>query len=66
MSNRELLKIRKRLGLTQKQLAEKIGVRSNTIARWERGEVKISEPVSKLIHMIAQAETERQASLARR
>ena len=29
---------RKRLGLTQKELAEKIETTENTIARWERGE----------------------------
>ena len=29
---------RERLGLTQKQLAEKIDTTENTVARWERGE----------------------------
>ena len=32
---------RKNIGLTQKELAEKVGVSTNTVARWERSE---SEP----------------------
>ena len=32
---------RKNIGLTQKELAEKVGVSMNTVARWERNE---SEP----------------------
>jgi DNA-binding transcriptional regulator YiaG len=53
MEGKELLEIRKSLGLTQVQIAERIGVTSNTVARWERGEVRISEPVSKLILLLA-------------
>jgi transcriptional regulator with XRE-family HTH domain len=36
----ELMQRRKDLGLTQKQLGEKLGVDRNTIARWENGKVK--------------------------
>ena len=32
---------RKNIGLTQKELAEQVGVSTNTVARWERSE---SEP----------------------
>lgn len=32
---------RQNIGLTQKKLAEKVGVSANTVARWERSE---SEP----------------------
>ena len=39
--NRERLRqIRRELDLTQRQLAEALGVRSNTIARWERGDLE--------------------------
>ena len=31
---------REKLGLTQAQLAEQLDVRTNTIARWERGDLK--------------------------
>ena len=34
----EIKRLRKRLGLTQTQLAEEVGVPTNTLARWEQGE----------------------------
>jgi DNA-binding transcriptional regulator YiaG len=37
-------------------MAERIGVKSNTVARWERGELSISEPVAKLIRLIERIE----------
>ena len=39
MSDFNIRQLRKNMGLTQKQLAEKIGVSSNTIINWEKGEV---------------------------
>ena len=36
---------RRALGLSQRALAEAIGVSGNTIARWERGELTIGSPV---------------------
>jgi DNA-binding transcriptional regulator YiaG len=53
MDGNELLQIRRSLGLTQEQMADLIGVRANTIARWERDELRISEPVSRLIRLLA-------------
>lgn len=41
MKPTELRKIRERLKMTQQQLASSLGVTSNTVARWERGERKI-------------------------
>ena len=35
-----LRQIRRELRLTQKALAEALGVRSNTVARWERGDLE--------------------------
>jgi len=49
----ELRRVRKRLGLTQVQLAKELGVHWNSVARWERGEVGISEPVAKLLRILA-------------
>jgi transcriptional regulator with XRE-family HTH domain len=49
----QLRAIRQELGLTQAELAETIGVRPNTVARWERGEIGISEPTTRLVEKIA-------------
>ena len=49
----QLRAIRQALALTQAALAEVIGVRPNTVARWERGEIGISEPTARLVEKIA-------------
>jgi DNA-binding transcriptional regulator YiaG len=54
MTGRELRSIRQKLALTQAALAEAIGVTSNTIARWERGEMAISEPAARLLEKLAE------------
>ena len=53
MTGSELRRIRKRLGLTQVQMAERLGLTGNTVARQERGEVRITEPVGRLIRYVA-------------
>ncbi len=53
MTGSELRAIRKRLGLTQQALAGQIGVASNSVARWERDEMKITEPVARLVLMLS-------------
>ena len=45
--------LRQRLGLTQKQLADAVGVKPNTVARWERGELGISAPMKNRIERTA-------------
>ena len=37
MTPKEIVKLREDLGLTQRQLAEKIGAHQPTVARWEVG-----------------------------
>ncbi len=54
MDGIELRQIRGRLRLTQAELAERLGVAPNTIARWERDELGIREPVVRLIRLVAQ------------
>jgi transcriptional regulator with XRE-family HTH domain len=49
MTGKELKRLRTQMKCTQKQLAQKVGVTGNTVARWERGEVPISEPVARLL-----------------
>jgi transcriptional regulator with XRE-family HTH domain len=59
----QLKRIRRELGLTQKQLAERLGVIPVTVARWELGLRGISEPVARLIQRIrAEARGERRRS----
>ena len=45
--------LRERLGLTQTELAEALGVQPNTIARWERSELGISAPMMDRINALA-------------
>ena len=52
MTAKELRQIRKRLGLTQKELAEGVGISPNSLAMQERGEIGISEPVARLVRLI--------------
>jgi DNA-binding transcriptional regulator YiaG len=53
MSRVEIRAFRKKLGWTQMAFADAIGVTSNTVARWERGEMAISEPAARLVKKIA-------------
>ena len=53
MTGKEFSKIRDRLKWTQVQLAVVVGVASNTVARWERGEMAIPEPAARLIKILA-------------
>lgn len=55
MFPRTLTTIRKRLGLTQAQFAEQIGVATNTVARWERGELNMRPSHERFIKLLAKA-----------
>lgn len=44
-----LRKQRKALGMTQVELGKALGVASNTVARYERDEIGIPEPVARLV-----------------
>ncbi len=44
MHHTEFLARRQALKLTHVELAERLGVHHNTVARWERGEVPIERP----------------------
>jgi transcriptional regulator with XRE-family HTH domain len=46
VTGKELRDYREKLGLTQKELADKLGVAMNTVSRWELEERKIPEFLS--------------------
>ena len=49
----EVVRLRRRLGATQAQLAATMGVHVMTISKWERGVVAIPEPEAKLLRLFA-------------
>jgi len=53
MTGKQLRTIRRKLGLTQKELARELGIHWNSVARQERGEVGITEPIARLVRLIA-------------
>lgn len=57
----EFRTLRKAIGLTQVRLSEALGVRANTVARWERGELRIGEPVARLLKLLASNPEARQS-----
>ena len=60
MRGDHLRKIRNRLGLSQSKLGRRLGTHGNTVARWERGEMRIPEPASRLACLLfVRAERER-------
>jgi transcriptional regulator with XRE-family HTH domain len=65
MTGKELRAIRKRLGWTQAQLAARIGVAANSVARQERGEVRIRKSLALLVRMIADKEASQATSSKR-
>ncbi len=56
MDGSELRLLRQRLGKTQAALALALDVSTNTVARWERNELRITTPVADQINEIAIAE----------
>lgn len=52
MTGKQIRKIRLRLGLTQTQLAERLGVSRNSVTRWELGLMGIRESAARLLRTI--------------
>ena len=53
MTGTDVQRLRRRLGLTQAALARKIGVHTLTVSRWERGQVRVTEPMARLLRLLA-------------
>ncbi len=56
MTGAQIKELRKSLGYTQARLAEEVGLTPNTIARYERDELKPSPPVLKLLRLLELSE----------
>ncbi len=59
MNGKELRGLRDQMKLTQVELAEELGVTSNTVARYERDELAIPEPVARLTVLIQKLKAEK-------
>jgi putative transcriptional regulator len=62
MTGAEIKNLRKALGYTQARLAEEVGVTANTVARYERDELRPSPPVMKLLKLLEMLLTEKKAA----
>jgi DNA-binding transcriptional regulator YiaG len=47
--------LRRKLALTQAELAKELGVHPLTVARWEWGKVRVTKPMARLLDMIRKA-----------
>jgi transcriptional regulator with XRE-family HTH domain len=56
MNGVQLRTERQRLGFSQAKLADALGVTANTVARWERGEMKIARPLEAAIRNLKEIE----------
>ena len=56
MTGDEVRRIRRRLGLTQAELSEHLGVAANSVARWERDEMSIRPTAAALLRLMARIE----------
>jgi transcriptional regulator with XRE-family HTH domain len=53
MTGEQLKEVRTQLRLTQEELGERLGVRKNTVWRWENQHRRIPETVAKLVQYLA-------------
>jgi excisionase family DNA binding protein len=59
MKGSELRRYRAKMGLTLKGMADLVGLHWNSIARMERGEMTISEPVARLVRLLGTLQRKR-------
>ena len=62
MTGAQIRELRKALGYTQARLAEELGVTANTVARYEREELRPSPPVLKLLKLLELLLVEKKAA----
>lgn len=59
MTSSEVRQIRKRLGLTQAELAAQLGVTASSVARWEQGVIGIRESAARLLQLLGKQSSSR-------
>jgi DNA-binding transcriptional regulator YiaG len=52
MEGDEVRKVRQALGETQRAFAERVGVATNTVTRWENGQVPVGKTAAILIRLL--------------
>ena len=57
MTGTDVQRLRWKLGLTQAELAARLGVHALTVSRWERGQVRVTEPMARLLRLLATVPT---------
>lgn len=60
MTAAQLAKLRAKLGMTQEELAEHLGVTRNSVARWEMGRHPISARTERALKLLQQTVTKEQ------
>jgi len=56
MTGTQLRRRRKQAGLSQRALAQAVGTAENTVWRWEHGQARITEPMSRLLAIVLKGE----------
>jgi len=53
MTGPDVQRLRRRMALTQAELAARLGVHKLTVSRWECGRVRVTEPMARLLGLLA-------------
>jgi len=59
MTGFEFQRLRERLGVSQAELAERMGTTRASVSRWEGGERPISELVARFLRLLVQTQGKR-------
>src|SRR5439155_23665760 len=52
MTGDELRRLREAAGLTQAELAERLGTTVTSVSRWETGQRRIAEPIARFVRLV--------------